>query len=164
MITTRGDTASASIGHHGDQDDDIIGEEIRPSPVQTMDTKLQTLYTILQDHTYSVQQPPSRPAIVEASVSVSIQPSVPVHVVTTTVSTPSPLPANAANVTVPSTVTASTPSGINYQNAIPIGNTVHVYPTKTSSGFTYIYNPTGKKISPIPSFIEIITLFVIRKR
>lgn len=54
LVSTRGDE---SYSNANDLDDDIIGEEVRPKPIDSsMDSKMQALHALLQDHTY-VQWP-----------------------------------------------------------------------------------------------------------
>lgn len=54
LVSTRGDD---SYSNANDLDDDIIGEEVRPKPIDSsMDAKMQALHALLQDHTY-VQWP-----------------------------------------------------------------------------------------------------------
>lgn len=56
LVSTRGDE---SYSNANDLDDDIIGEEVRPKPIDSsMDAKMQALHALLQDHTY-VQWPVS---------------------------------------------------------------------------------------------------------
>lgn len=68
MISTRGDDQP----NQNDQEDDIIGEEVRPLPIDgTMDIRMQALHALLQDHTY-VQMPKKVSTITTAtSVTVS---------------------------------------------------------------------------------------------
>lgn len=55
LISARTDEASG-YQQHG-QDDDIIGEEVRPLPIDSsMDSRMRALHALLQDHTY-VQLP-----------------------------------------------------------------------------------------------------------
>lgn len=56
LVSARGDE---SYSNTNDLDDDIIGEEVRPKPIDSsMDSKMQALHALLQDHTY-VQWPVS---------------------------------------------------------------------------------------------------------
>lgn len=90
LISTRGDDYQQQ---NQDQEDDIIGEEVRPSPIDTtMDSRMQALHALLQDHTY-VQMPKKVPTIAATA--------------TATASTPTP---NATSATTSlSSVTAAVP-------------------------------------------------------
>lgn len=79
MISTRTDDASGyqQHGNANDQDDDIIGEEVRPLPIDSsMDSRMRALHALLQDHTY-VQWP--KKAAMTATVSVTNVSSVAVN-------------------------------------------------------------------------------------
>lgn len=54
LVSARGDESHLTLN---EQDDDIIGEEVRPTPIDSsMDAKMRALHALLQDHTY-VQRP-----------------------------------------------------------------------------------------------------------
>lgn len=54
LVSARGEE---SYSNTNDMDDDIIGEEVRPKPIDSsMDVRMQALHALLQDHTY-VQWP-----------------------------------------------------------------------------------------------------------
>lgn len=54
LVSARGEEGYTNAN---DMDDDIIGEEVRPKPIDsTMDVRMQALHALLQDHTY-VQWP-----------------------------------------------------------------------------------------------------------
>lgn len=141
LISTRGD--STSYQQPLDHDDDIIGEEVRPSPVNTLDTRLQSVYAILNDHTYSVPQklsptPPPAVTVASASAVCQLQP-ISRHCSTGEIATTN-----------------------SFQNAISAGSTLHVFTSgatvkPTSTGYTFIYNPTGKQNTQIKNkFLQII--------
>lgn len=53
-----------------DQDDDIIGEEVRPLPIDSsMDKRMQALHALLQDHTYVSIPKKSTSTITSGSVA-----------------------------------------------------------------------------------------------
>lgn len=55
LVSARTDDLANSQHQGGanDQDDELIGEEVRPLPIdRSMDARLQALHAILQDHTY----------------------------------------------------------------------------------------------------------------
>lgn len=69
LISARTDDASGYQQHGGtnDQDDDIIGEEVRPLPIDSsMDSRMRALHALLQDHTY-VQLPKKTAAAATSS-------------------------------------------------------------------------------------------------
>ncbi|XP_067645548.1 platelet binding protein GspB-like isoform X2 [Eurosta solidaginis] len=49
--------ASNAIASGNADEEDIIGEEVRPTPVNTQDLRLRTLHAIQQDHTYANAMP-----------------------------------------------------------------------------------------------------------
>ena len=83
---TRGDNTIAA--QQAEHDDDIIGEEIRPVPVTTHDSRLQALHAFLQDHTYVAPMParlPKEMTGVPASETVT---TTPVQLISTLMSSP----------------------------------------------------------------------------
>lgn len=56
-------TNNAEDNYADHSDADLIGEECRPGPINTLlDARSQALYAVLQDHTYAIQPHPSVPA------------------------------------------------------------------------------------------------------
>lgn len=107
LVSARGDDHYNSNAN--DQDDDIIGEEVRPLPIDSsMDARMRALHTLLQDHTY-VQMPKKSPIPALSAISTP-----PAAISTTTHATQlhSENTASTTNVVsiVPSTVTLSSNS------------------------------------------------------
>ena len=144
LISTRGD--SSSCQQHHEQDDDIIGEEVRPQPppVNHFDSRSELLYSVLQDHTYALQQQqlppqlppppplPLQPQPCQVQQAPSIQ-QIPRQISDVTSTNSISMPNNVGQLTSP-----------NYQNPIPSGTIpLNNYQTKSTSAFTFIYKPTG---------------------
>lgn len=69
--------------NQNDQEDDIIGEEVRPSPIDTtLDVRLQALHALLQDHTYV--QMPKQLSTITATISSTTAIATTVSTLTTT--------------------------------------------------------------------------------
>ncbi|XP_031630526.1 inactive histone-lysine N-methyltransferase 2E isoform X2 [Contarinia nasturtii] len=64
LVSARGDE---SYSNSNDMEDDIIGEEVRPKPIDaSMDSRMRALHALLQDHTY-VQWPAEKQAQLTAT-------------------------------------------------------------------------------------------------
>uniref|UniRef100_A0A1A9WSN6 SET domain-containing protein n=1 Tax=Glossina brevipalpis TaxID=37001 RepID=A0A1A9WSN6_9MUSC len=57
VIHLQASKTSINNNNTSNEDDDIMGEEMRPIPVQTNDVRLQILHAVLQDHTYANPMP-----------------------------------------------------------------------------------------------------------
>lgn len=65
LISARTDEAFGYQQHGGanEQDDDMIGEEVRPLPIDSsMDSRMRALHALLQDHTYAQLPKKTAPA------------------------------------------------------------------------------------------------------
>lgn len=141
LISTRSDTSS--YHQQTDQDDDIIGEEVRPAPVTTMDERFRTLHVVLQDHSYSYLQLPERieiepppPTVVAPQQLIAPQQSVQSNV--------PPVPTNStAGVCVPLSVTTIGSSAISPSSSVSVVTTTNALLTKIPAGYTYMYNPSA---------------------
>lgn len=138
-LPTRSDTTS--YHRQTDQDDDIIGEEVRPTPVTTMDERLRTLHAVLQDHSYSYLQPPKRTEIDPPPPVVAAQQPTPSQLLQSNVDS---VPTNSNVVVgVPLSITPIGSSAISPSSSISVATTTNASLTKTPTGYTYMYNPSA---------------------
>lgn len=123
-----------SHGYSNEQDEDIIGEEVRPSPIEfSIDSNMRALHALLQDHTYS---------------------HMPKQLADTTI-TLSNMPATqqmAPEITAVNVLSPQTTSIVNDHSAIKRSMPMDQTPTPVkfafesgaNSGYTFTFNANGK--------------------
>lgn len=157
LISTRGDDSIQYQQHQqnqNDQDDDIIGEEVRPSPIDsTMDVRMQALHALLQDHTY-VQMPNKLTVVAAAAAAAAAAnpQTTSASSTLTVINTPTVSPAVVPNGTV-SKATTELSSGLSFAASQTIASvaagagTISAIGVSTAVPNIIKHNATGPNIS-----------------
>lgn len=78
MPSSRGDNTSVALKNPAEDDDELIGEEMRPAPMNiTENGKIQTLDVVQQDHTYAaiVKEQPKKSQVFNETVVATLNSS-----------------------------------------------------------------------------------------
>lgn len=156
LTSTRNDPSSYQ--QHTDQDDDIIGEEIRPTPVNTMDVRIRTVHAVQHDHTY-INVAILKRAEIETTPDVSkqqiqLQQQQQKLLAASNCTATGPVNSSNAVIGLPLSITTIGNSVNSPSSSLTVSPTKNPLLTKTASGYTYTYNTKAEKDDDASSVIS----------